>query len=226
MTTIGKIILAASIAAAGSPFALATSINGSCTSVPSQPTELVNAAVTCGQLNTSLLPTGAVVTEVQLTIDGEITGTIDLTNNAATAQTVEGTTTSNFFETDALAGFTIPSPVVNPSFTTGFQTIGAGATYDSPLLSSSGTPQVLADTTVFAPYEGTGTFALAFSTISGFNLTGGGGQVASAQVTDATATVGLVYEYTVPSGTPEPASMLLMGVGLVGLGIYRKRMKA
>jgi len=33
----------------------------------------------------------------------------------------------------------------------------------------------------------------------------------------------VTYEYTVPSGTPEPGTMVLLGSALVGLGVIRKR---
>jgi len=38
-----------------------------------------------------------------------------------------------------------------------------------------------------------------------------------------TAEAEVTYEYTVPSGTPEPGTMVLRGSALVGLGVIRKR---
>jgi len=35
----------------------------------------------------------------------------------------------------------------------------------------------------------------------------------------------IAYDYTIPSGTPEPATLALMGGALIGLGLLGKRLK-
>lgn len=40
-----------------------------------------------------------------------------------------------------------------------------------------------------------------------------------------TGTAEITYEYVIPSGTPEPATMVLFGSALVGLGLLRKRVR-
>jgi hypothetical protein len=223
MNTIRRILSASILAVAACGLASANSIAGTCTTI-SAPTELASASLTCSKLDTSTIPLTAVITSIDLTINGEITGSIRLTNNAGTTQLVSGTTNSNFFGS-ALAGFSFTSPLFNPSFTTGFQSLTAADSVLFSGLDSGLVSETRTNTTNFAPYLGIGNFAISFSTISGFNLTGGGGQVASAQTTNAFASAAVTYNYTIPSGTPEPATMLLFGSALVGLGVYRRRLK-
>jgi hypothetical protein len=52
-----------------------------------------------------------------------------------------------------------------------------------------------------------------------------GGNFTPSQVTKAVASMEVTYDYTLRSSTPEPATLLLMGTALAGLGLLRKRIK-
>jgi hypothetical protein len=69
-----------------------------------------------------------------------------------------------------------------------------------------------------ANYTGATSFTLGGSTKSLTTFAGGGGNIDTTQATTAQFSAEVDYTYTVPSGTPEPATMALVGGGLLGLG--------
>ena len=78
-----------------------------------------------------------------------------------------------------------------------------------------------------ANYQSAGpsTFTLGGSTLNLTTFTGGGGNLWFLLTTSATFQAEIDYTYTIPSGTPEPTTMALMGGALLGLGLLGKRFK-
>jgi len=74
-------------------------------------------------------------------------------------------------------------------------------------------------------YIGPGTFTLTGATKTLTTFSGGGGNISFNINTAATFEAEIDYTYTVPSGTPEPTTMALMGGALLGLGLLGKRFK-
>jgi hypothetical protein len=202
--------------------AAATVIGGSCTSVALSPTELSSATMTCGNFNSNL----GTLTSISLTINGHIEGTITMANSGTTTAAGIGTT-SSAFSVNPLAGFAISNPLLSLSFNTGLQSITAGGSYLSPSLSNDGSSGPLINTSNLAPYQdvgGIGSFSIVLGTLSGFGVSGGGGNFTGGQSTEASASATLSYTYNnEPPPVPEPASMALLGTGLLGLGMMIRR---
>jgi hypothetical protein len=78
-----------------------------------------------------------------------------------------------------------------------------------------------------ANYQSTGvsTFTLGGGTKTLTTFSGGGGNINFNLNTQATFEAEIDYTYTIPSGTPEPTTMALMGGALLGLGLLGKRFK-
>jgi len=70
------------------------------------------------------------------------------------------------------------------------------------------------------PYNTTGTFTLGFTTSTVQSAIGAGGNATESQTTDGSATVQVIYDYTV---TPEPATLALLGLG--GIALLARRFR-
>jgi len=68
-------------------------------------------------------------------------------------------------------------------------------------------------------------FNLTGSTLTLTTFSGGGGNIGFNITTLASFEAEIDYTYTIPSGTPEPTTMALMGGALLGLGLLGKRFK-
>jgi hypothetical protein len=192
-----------------------------------------------------------VLTGVELDLYGTLsTPTLTLQNLAPTSESFRFTANAELFTAGNTASVdeldTLPTPGNIITLSTGPITLGvagSGACANS-------TPTGACDTVSYAPltvnnvlspatttvavarfggYEvaGAGTFNIDGSTSTGDNFTGGGGNIRFSQVTSASVTAKVIYTYTaaLPTGAPEPASMLLLGSALLGLGLLGKRLK-
>lgn len=76
--------------------------------------------------------------------------------------------------------------------------------------------------TSLADFIGTGTVSVPVFA-SGLSSANGGGNTTSHFTTQAGASLTITYDYTAPPSVPEPMSILLLGVGVTGIGLVRRR---
>lgn len=158
---------------------------------------------------------------VALTATANVGGTV--TNTSATAQNFKVTETTNV----ALSSGTASVNGVNVDLlsTQTYASLAPGATANfGPFVpnasaSNAGTP--------LSAFIGS-PITFTASTLTGTTILGGGGNITNAIGTTASGTVTLTYTYTptpapTPTTVPEPASMALLGMGLAGLGLIRRR---
>ena len=177
------------------------------------------------------------LTGVSLSFNGGSTTTLSLKNSAQQSQTTTatGTTALNFGSSLSPLNTIIfaNNPVVSLSATTGAVTLAPNVTQSfGPLLGNqtitwTEATQLSSIVNSFANAGG-GIFAVSCTSLSGFSVVGGGGNISSVQSTEAGCGASIQYTYgeRPPEQVPEPASLALVGLALAGVAFVRKAKKA
>jgi len=189
-------------------------------STASGPTELVSAAIVCGQFNIG----GAILSDISIAVSGGISGSITLTNGDVNPQSGSGTSTTSF-NFGPLNGFSFSNPIYPSSFTTGLQPLAGGQAATFSGLSGTGSGSLGNDTTQFGDYTGGGTFNVLTSTSTFFSSGGTGGSFSAAQSSSANATAVVTYTYDFAAAAPEPSTISLFGMGLLGFSFLARKFK-
>lgn len=218
-----KIALLAALAFTGNAYALTISDSFS---NAEQTTEISQSGL-LDYFDTTL----GILDSVQLTLNGSMTTTITLTNQAAQSQSGTATGLVDLYFSGVPA-LTVPAPAIAMTAPTGFVTLASGATQSfGPILDSdtwnSGVQTGAGILSAFS-LSGGGTFSVSCNSLSGISIVGGGGNFNSTQVTTAGCGATVVYNYHTapPPSVPEPATLGLLGLGLLGLGAMRRRKAA
>lgn len=172
--------------------------------------------------------TGTVV-EVMLTLTGSVENdgdgvddsTIKVTNNANSQQNASATTLVDFFfsSTDLSVGLTNPSQV---NASTGLQSLNAGET---KMFGVAGSEQSMDTFTGGDIGQFLTPFNIDVATLTGFSLSGGGGNISSDQTTFARGSVSVQYKVDNMAPIPLPASLPMLIGAMGGLGFlgWRRR---
>jgi hypothetical protein len=154
---------------------------------------------------------------------------ITLDNTDSKSHVFSGTTESGLTidGSTPLPGVTLTTDAFGNLLTvlagTGNQTLAGGqqTTYSVTGTSTAGPLSVASGS--FGFYESA--FDFIGDTITTLNANTAGGNGSAGQVTDDSLTASVTYTYSIPTGTPEPASFALIGFALVGFGVARQRFK-
>lgn len=169
------------------------------------------------------------VVEVMLTLTGSVENdgdgiedsTIEVTNNASSSQDASAGTIADFFfsSTDLSVGLTNPAQV---NALTGLQSLNAGETKSFGV---SGSQQSMDTFTGGDVGQFLTPFDIDVATLTGFFLSGGGGNISSNQTTFARGSVSVEYKVDNIAPIPLPASLPILIGAMGGLGFlgWRRR---
>lgn len=192
----------------------------------------INQTGTLGLFDSTL----GTLTGASLNFGAGLSGTITLTlGNSQTPAQVRGTTTSDIGVNSSLAALDALFNGIadlSLSYTTGFVSLTPNSSFTSATLSDSDSltldlSSILASLSV----AGGGDFGLSCESLSGMGITGGAGFSGGSQTTQGSCEASIVYTYDAavspqpPATVPEPATLSLMGLAVLGLAAAHRRRK-
>lgn len=197
---------------------------------PSATTDLTNVTNTLALFDSSLGTLNSVTFEISAHSDS----TTSLVNSSANSQFFKYDSNLNFLFSTSIASLSATLPAAPQLITTlattgGFQSLASGATLNLGQIIDQAAFTTPVITTNLSDYMGAAgsNFDVTCSTLTSSNFTGGGGNITTNQTTTGQCDAKIIYDYTaaVTSNVPAPASLALLGMGLIGLRFGRKSAK-
>ena len=218
--------------------AFADSIFTQTVTIPSQQTDVsfANTPALFNLFGSIGAPAGSTLQSVTLLFTiTETLNSLTLTNNDTKSETARYTAQAVFDAGDSQSA--ADATALDNALANNNANFPGATVYSSPsvtlsagqsISTFSALPKTLTETTgsvlgTTSAYTGAGTFDLMYLTNSSFTITGGGNNVAATQATVTGAVATVIYDYSPPSATPEPATTFLVGGGLIALSLVGRR---